>query len=205
MNPGILLVLCAPSGTGKSTLTRRLLDRHPNFAFSISCTTRAPRPGEVDGREYHFLSKEEFLRRQAAGYFAEWAQVHGNLYGTPKAATLELLAAGRDVLFDIDVQGARQLRQSLGHGAYVFLFPPSPEELRQRLLRRGTEDAASLARRMEGAKEEIAASSDFDYWIINDDLDAAFVRVEAIYLAEKSRPRYQDAWRTTFWQQWGLP
>ena len=202
---GILFVLCAPSGTGKSTLVRRLVAECPNFAFSVSCTTRAPRPGERDGVDYHFLSREEFLRRREAGFFAEWAEVHGNLYGTPKAATLELLAQGRDVLFDIDVQGARQLRASLGAGAYVFLFPPSPQELHSRLTRRGTEDAETLARRMAAAKEEIAHSPEFDYWIVNDDLEDAYRRLKAVYLAEKCRPRYQEAWQRTVWNTWGLP
>jgi guanylate kinase len=202
---GILFVLCAPSGTGKSTLVRRLVAECPNFAFSVSCTTRAPRPGERDGVDYHFLSREEFLRRREAGFFAEWAEVHGNLYGTPKAATLELLAQGRDVLFDIDVQGARQLRASLGAGAYVFLFPPSPQELHSRLTRRGTEDAETLARRMAAAKEEIAHSPEFDYWIVNDDLEDAYQRLKAVYLAEKCRPRYQEAWQRTVWNTWGLP
>ncbi len=201
---GILFVLCAPSGTGKSTLVRRLVAEFPNFAFSVSCTTRAPRPSERDGHDYHFLSHEEFIRRRETGFFAEWAEVHGNLYGTPKAATLELLAAGRDVLFDIDVQGARQLRSSLGQGAYVFLFPPSPEELSRRLLGRGTETPQSLARRMAAAKDEIAHSPEFDYWIVNDDLETAYQQLRAIYLAEKCRPQYQHAWQHIVQQAWGL-
>jgi guanylate kinase len=201
---GILFVLCAPSGTGKSTLVRRLVAECPNFAFSVSCTTRPPRPGERDGVDYHFLSREAFLQRRDAGFFAEWAEVHGNLYGTPKAATLELLVQGRDVLFDIDVQGARQLRTSLGAGAYVFLFPPSPEELHRRLTHRGTEDPETLARRMAAAKEEIAHCPEFDYWIVNDDLEDAYQRLKAVYLAEKCRPRYQEAWQRTIWNAWGL-
>lgn len=202
---GILFVLCAPSGTGKSTLVRRLVAEHPNFAFSVSCTTRAPRPGERDGEDYHFLSREEFVARQQAGFFAEWAEVHGNLYGTPKEAALNLLAQGRDVLFDIDVQGAQQLRDSLGAGAYVFLFPPSPQELHSRLTRRGTEDADTLARRMAAAKEEIAHSPEFDYWIVNEDLEDAYQRLKAVYLAEKCRPRYHETWQRTVWNAWSLP
>ena len=113
---GVLLVVCAPSGTGKTTLIQRLRDEFPNFAYSISCTTRAPRGHETDGKDYHFLSVEEFLRRREAGCFAEWANVHGNLYGTPLAPALETLKAGQDVLFDIDVQGAAQLHLSLPRG-----------------------------------------------------------------------------------------
>ena len=128
-SPGMMLVISAPSGAGKSTLIRHLASTFDMFAFSVSCTTRAPRPGEQDGREYHFLDQEEFLRRRNAGYFAEWAEVHGNYYGTPRRATEELLAAGRDVIFDIDVQGARQLRENMGQGCYVFVFPPSRQVL----------------------------------------------------------------------------
>ena len=139
---GVLLVICAPSGTGKTTLVQRLREEFPNFAYSISCTTRAPRGREVDGKDYHFLSVEEFLRRREAGYFAEWANVHGNYYGTPLAPVLETLKAGNDVLFDIDVQGAAQLRLTLPRGQYVFLFPPSMSELERRLRGRGTDDEA---------------------------------------------------------------
>ena len=130
---GIVLVLCAPSGTGKTTLTRRLLTEFPRFAFSVSYTTRKPRNGEVDGKDYHFVTVEAFLRLRDAGFFAEWAEVHGNFYGTPLKATLDLLDEGRDVLFDIDVQGARQLRASLQRGRYVFIMPPSRDELEHRL------------------------------------------------------------------------
>lgn len=130
---GVLLVVCAPSGTGKTTLIQRLRDEFPNFAYSISCTTRAPRGHETDGEDYHFLSVEEFLRRREAGFFAEWANVHGNYYGTPLAPVLETLKAGQDVLFDIDVQGAAQLHLSLPRGQYVFLLPPSLSELERRL------------------------------------------------------------------------
>ena len=145
---GVLLVVCAPSGTGKTTLIQRLRDEFPNFAYSISCTTRAPRGHETDGKDYHFLSVEEFLRRREAGFFAEWANVHGNYYGTPLAPVLETLKAGQDVLFDIDVQGAAQLHLSLPRGQYVFLLPPSLSELERRLRGRGTDDEASIARRL---------------------------------------------------------
>ena len=136
---GVVLVLCAPSGTGKTTLVRRLREEFPQFAYSVSCTTRAPREGEVDGRDYHFLTHEEFVRRRDAGFFAEWAEVHGNFYGTPLAATLATIEAGQDLLFDIDVQGAAQLRTSLPQGTYVFILPPSRVELERRLRSRGTD------------------------------------------------------------------
>ena len=159
---GVLLVVCAPSGTGKTTLIQRLRDEFPNFAYSISCTTRAPRGHETDGKDYHFLSVEEFLRRREAGFFAEWANVHGNYYGTPLAPVLETLKAGQDVLFDIDVQGAAQLHLSLPRGQYVFLLPPSLSELERRLRGRGTDDEASIARRLSNAASEIRQAHWFD-------------------------------------------
>ncbi len=202
-NSGMMLVISAPSGTGKSTLIRRLTAEFKAFAFSVSCTTRAPRPGEVDGREYHFLTREEFERRRDAGFFAEWAEVYGNFYGTPRQATVDLLDAGRDIIFDIDVQGARQLKANMGQGCYVFVFPPSREVLERRLTGRGTDRSETIARRLAEARNEIADSSWFDYWIVNDDLQLAYERLRAIYLAEKIRPAYQQAWREELARQWG--
>lgn len=203
-NAGLMLVICAPSGAGKSTLIRRLTKEFPTFAFSISCTTRAPRAGEADGREYHFLTADEFLARRDAGYFAEWAEVHGNFYGTPKQATEDLLAAGRDLIFDIDVQGAAQIKASMGRGSFVFIFPPSRDVLEQRLTGRGTDNPETIARRLAGAKAEIAASAGFDHWIVNDDLDHAYAQLRAVYLAEKTRPAHQAAWRKTVAAQWEI-
>lgn len=203
-NAGLMLVICAPSGTGKSTLIRRLTKEFPTFAFSISCTTRAPRAGEVDGREYHFLTTDEFMARRDSGYFAEWAEVHGNFYGTPKQATEDLLAAGRDLIFDIDVQGAAQLKASMSRGSFVFIFPPSRTALEQRLTGRGTDSPETIARRLAGAKAEIEASSWFDHWIVNDDLDRAHAQLRAVYLAEKTRPAHQAAWREIVTAQWGI-
>ena len=200
---GLMLVISAPSGTGKSTLIRRLTKEFKAFAFSVSCTTRAPRPGEVDGREYHFLTREEFLERRERGFFAEWAEVHGNFYGTPRKATIELLNAGRDIIFDIDVQGARQLKENLGQGCYVFVFPPSREALERRLTGRGTDGPEVIARRLAGARREIGDSHWFDHWIVNDNLDQAYDQLRAVYLAEKTRPAYQQVWRDDLSRQWG--
>ena len=202
-NTGMMLVISAPSGTGKSTLIRRLTAEFKAFAFSVSCTTRAPRPGEVDGREYHFLTREEFEARRDNGFFAEWAEVHGNLYGTPRQATLDLLGAGRDVIFDIDVQGARQLKASMGQGCYVFIFPPSREVLERRLTGRGTDSAEVVARRLAAARGEVMDSHWFDHWIVNDDLQLAYDQLRAVYVAEKTRPAYQHAWREDLNRQWG--
>ncbi len=204
MNPGMMLVISAPSGTGKSTLIRRLTTEFSAFAFSVSCTTRSPRPGEVDGREYHFLTREDFEQRRDQGFFAEWAEVYGNLYGTPRQATMDLLVQGRDIIFDIDVQGARQLKDSMGQGCFVFIFPPSRETLEKRLTGRGTDKAETLARRLAAAQHEITDSQWFDHWIINDDLDTAYQQLRAVYLAEKTRPSYQAAWRADLVRQWEL-
>lgn len=204
-NTGMMLVISAPSGTGKSTLIRRLTAEFPGFAFSVSCTTRPPRPGEIDGREYHFLSHDEFLHRRDQGFFAEWAEVHGNFYGTPRRAAYDLLAAGRDIIFDIDVQGAAQLKETMGQGSYVFIFPPSREALVGRLTGRGTDSADVVARRLANADREIADSHWFDHWIVNDDLDRAYNQLRAIYLAAKTAPACLHSWREAFDRTWRLP
>ncbi|HIW78076.1 MAG TPA: guanylate kinase [Candidatus Bilophila faecipullorum] len=190
---GVPLIICAPSGTGKTTLVQRLRQEFPNFAYSVSCTTRAPRGQEVDGKDYHFLSVEEFLRRRDAGAFAEWANVHGNYYGTPLGPVLDTLKAGRDLLFDIDVQGAAQLHLSLPRGVYVFLLPPSMSELERRLRGRGTDEEASIARRLANADAEIRQAHWFDAWIVNDDLDAAYDHLRAVYLAATLNPAHRPA------------
>ena len=186
---GVALVLCAPSGTGKSTLTRRLLEEFPRLRFSLSATTRAPRDSEVHGREYLFLSQDEFLARREAGDFAEWAEVHGNFYGTPLRETVTLLEQGQDMLFDIDVQGAGQLRPILPNGLFVFCFPPSLAALEARLRGRGTDGQASILRRLATARREIALAHWFDAWIVNDDLAQAYDLLRAAYLSASLAPR----------------
>ena len=179
---GVLLVVCAPSGTGKTTLIQRLRDEFPNFAYSISCTTRAPRGHETNGEDYHF---------------PEWATVPGNYYGTPLAPVLETLNPGQDVLFDIDVQGAAQLHLSLPRGQYVFLLPPSLSELERRLLGRGTDDEASIARRLSNAASEIRQAHWFDAWIVNDNLDKAYDELRAVYLASTLHPAHRPGLANT--------
>lgn len=186
---GLLFVVCAPSGAGKSTLLSALCREFPELSFSVSATTRTPRPGEVDGRDYHFMSVEEFSRLRDTGHFAEWAKVHGNFYGTPMRPVVDQLASGKDVLFDIDVAGADQLRQVFSDGAYVFILPPSRDELARRLSGRGTETSETLARRLANAAGEIAQAARFDYLVVNDDLETALDRLRAVYLAERSRTR----------------
>jgi guanylate kinase len=186
---GFLFVVCAPSGAGKSTLLSALRREFPELTFSVSATTRAPRPGETDGRDYHFMSEQEFSRLRDTGHFAEWARVHGNFYGTPMRPVVDLLASGKDVLFDIDVAGADQLRQVFTEGAYVFILPPSRQELARRLSGRGTETPEAVAKRLANAAGEIAQAGRFDYLVVNDDLETALDRLRAVYLAERSRTR----------------
>ena len=152
---GIALVLSAPSGAGKTTLVKRLLAEFPHIGYSVSCTTRQPRQGEVDGKDYIFLSHEEFEQRRVQGYFAEWAEVHGNFYGTPLAPVKEKLHQGQAVLFDIDVQGAAQLKLSLSEATFAFILPPSLHELENRLRGRGLDDEPTIARRLVNARSEI--------------------------------------------------
>jgi guanylate kinase len=183
---GILLVLSSPSGAGKSTLSRRLLDSDPNITMSVSATTRAPRPNEIDGRDYYFVSKDEFARMVAAGAFLEHATVFGNSYGTPKAAVEDALAAGRDVLFDIDWQGTQQLAQTAKDDLVrVFILPPSRRELERRLHTRAEDSAEVVAARMAKANDEISHWAEYDYILLNDDIERAQGQLEAILAAER--------------------
>ena len=188
MRQGIALVLSAPSGAGKTTLIRRLAAEFPGIGYSVSCTTRAPREGEVDGRDYIFLSRAAFEERRAAGDFAEWAEVHGNLYGTPLAPVREMLAQGRDILFDIDVQGAAQLRLNLEGACFIFILPPSMAELERRLRLRGQDDEAAIERRLANAQSELREAAWYDALVVNDDLDAAYDRLRAAYVAATLAP-----------------
>lgn len=184
---GLSLIVCAPSGAGKTTLIGRLREEFP-LQFSVSCTTRVPRAGEVDGRDYHFLSREEFIAQRDSGLFAEWAEVHGNFYGTPLKPLRERLACGEDMLFDIDVQGAAQLALTLPESRFVFIFPPSLKELEARLRKRGADSEESILLRLANARNEIRQSHWFDAWIINDDLDKAYDELRAFYLSSTLGP-----------------
>ena len=199
---GVLLIVCAPSGAGKTTLTRRLREEFPCFGFSVSCTTRAPRQGEVDGIDYHFLSESEFLARRHNGYFAEWANVYGNLYGTPLAPVRDALSRGEDMLFDIDVQGAAQLRLTLPHGRFAFILPPSMTELTSRLRSRGTDSEDAVARRLATAETEMRQAHWFDSWIVNDDLDTAYDALRAVYLAATLEPSLAPQRVTSIIEGW---
>ena len=188
---GILFLISAPSGGGKSTLLKMLSDE-PDFVYSISCTTRSPRPGEVDGHDYHFLSVTEFERRIAAGDFIEHAQVHGNFYGTLRQTIFESMGSGRDVLMDVDIQGAARIRAD-GDARLqaalvdVFLMPPSMDEVRRRLLKRGTETPEQLDVRLRNAKTEMAAWREYRYTIVSGTPMQDFENFRAIMQAERMR------------------
>lgn len=194
---GLLIILSSPSGAGKSTLSRRLRDWDPTISFSVSATTRTPREGEVDGQDYHFLSEERFKRDVAAGEMLEHAHVFGNFYGSPKGPVETAINAGRDVLFDIDWQGAQQIRNSaLGaHTLSIFLLPPSIRELHRRLETRGQDSPDVIARRMQKSWDEISHWDGYDFVLVNDDLDATVARLRTIIEATRLR-RGQQPWLT---------
>ncbi|MEJ7728339.1 MAG: guanylate kinase [Polyangiaceae bacterium] len=183
----LLLIVSSPSGAGKTTLCSKLRSTYPDLRFSVSHTTRKPRPRELDGREYHFVDTPTFEEMVRAGAFAEWARVHGHLYGTSLKEIEIARTSHHGVIFDIDYQGARQIKATVEGAVGVFLLPPSLEELERRLRGRGTEDEATTRRRLTAAKSEIAHYGLFDYVIVNDDIDHAFERLRAIVLSERSR------------------
>ncbi|WP_203310226.1 MULTISPECIES: guanylate kinase [Sphingomonas] len=183
---GVLFVLSSPSGAGKSTIARKLLAADPELAMSVSATTRPMRPGEVEGKDYHFVDLEEFRRMVAEDEFLEWAHVFNHRYGTPRAQVESMLAAGKDVLFDIDWQGAQQLFQIAGGDVVrVFIFPPSMEELRSRLTNRNTDSAEVIEARMARAANEVSHWDGYDYVLVNDDVERCFEGVRTILAAER--------------------
>jgi guanylate kinase len=189
---GMLLILSSPSGAGKTTLARRLLAADPSLRMSISLTTRAPRPGEMEGVDYYFVDKAEFDRRRQAGELLEWAEVFGASYGTPKAQVLGLIEAGTDVVFDIDWQGARQLKRQLPTDVVrVFILPPDGKALEQRLRARKQDTDAAVARRLKAAANEIAHWSEYDYVLVNADLDVTFANLTGIVAAERLKRQRQ--------------
>ena len=189
----LLLILSSPSGAGKTTLTRKLEERFPELLFSVSHTTRKPRANEVDGRDYYFIDRETFVKKAAAGDFLEWAEVHGNLYGTStnEVARAKAACVGpagcRGMIFDIDYQGARQIRAREPQVVSVFILPPSMEELLRRLRWRASETEEVVQRRFHVAEQEIEQYAFFDYLILNDNLEDAFAHLSSVILAERSR------------------
>ena len=186
MNP-FPLILSSPSGGGKTTIARLLLERRSDVGYSVSCTTRSPRPGEVNGKDYFFLSRDEFEARRAANEFAESAVVHGNLYGTLRGEVRRVLASGLHVIMDIDVQGARQFANAFPQSVLVFLVPPSADVLIERLRARQTEDHAKLLVRLQSAREELREIGSYQYVVVNDDLEQAYMQVASIVDAETVR------------------
>jgi guanylate kinase len=185
----LLLILSSPSGAGKTTLTRMLQERFPELRFSVSHTTRKPRTGEVDGRDYHFVDRGRFCELVAEGAFVEWAEVHGNLYGTSVAEIERARSTPgcRGMIFDIDFQGARQIRAKVHDAVGVFILPPSMQELERRLRGRASDAEEVIQRRFQAAKREIDHYALFDYVIVNDDLTTAFEHLGSIVLAERSK------------------
>jgi guanylate kinase len=195
---GLLLVVSSPSGAGKTSLTKRLVADCAEVSLSVSVTTRSPRPGEIDGREYHFVSQAEFRRMVEADAFLEWAEVHEHRYGTPRAPSEAALADGRDILFDIDWQGARAIAaRAPADTVRVFVLPPSMAELARRLHTRAQDTEAVIARRLARAKGEIARWTEYDYVIVNVDFDAAYMELAEIYRAERRR-RSRNPWLEGF-------
>jgi len=185
---GLMFVLSSPSGAGKSTLARQLLANDKKIELSISVTTRERRPSELDGVHYHFIDQTQFAKMAERGELLEWAEVHGNYYGTPRDPVEQALSSGRDVLFDIDWQGTRQIAEKMPDDLVrVFILPPTMAELEARLKRRAEDDAATIRRRLQGAREEIEKWSDYDYVIVNKDIETAFSDVKAILAAERIR------------------
>lgn len=184
---GLLIVVSGASGTGKGTVCKKILADLPEVAYSVSATTRKPRPGEVDGREYYFLSREEFQTWIAEEKFLEYAEVYGNFYGTPLNKIEERLNRGEDILLEIDVQGALNVKQKCPEGIYIFLLPPSLEELKRRIEGRGTENPESLSRRLKNAVAEIKIGLQYNYVVVNDSVDDAAAQIKAILTAERCK------------------
>lgn len=186
-HPGELFIISGPSGAGKGTICKHLLEDAENMVLSISATTREPREGEVHGESYYFIDKETFVTRIEEGGFLEYAEVFDNYYGTPKENVVEKLAQGIDVVLEIDIQGAKKVKESYPEGIFIFILPPSLKELRRRLIGRGTDSMEVIEKRLSKSLDEIREIHAYDYFVINDDLDVAVAEVEAIVTAEHDR------------------
>jgi guanylate kinase len=186
---GSLFIVSAPSGTGKTTLCRKAVSSLPNLSFSVSYTTRLPRKGEVNDRDYTFITRQEFSRMADRGEFLEWAEVHGELYGTSHKRVGKLMDAGNDVLLDIDTQGAQQIKEKEPEGTYIFILPPSLETLKERLQNRMTDSPEKIEKRLRKAIEEIKTFRIYDYVILNDRLESALKEFEAVILSQRVRTK----------------
>ncbi len=186
-NSGLLIVISGPSGAGKGTICKALLKKNPEIHVSVSATTRSPRAGEVHGENYYFLTMEEFKERLERDQFLEYAKVYDNYYGTPKENVMEQLQKGKDVLLEIDTEGALKVKEKFPEGVFIFILPPKIEDLKSRIVGRGTESDEDIKKRLEAAKEEIQKIHEYNYGVINDDVDRATEDVQSILLAEKLR------------------
>ncbi len=186
---GILLVITAPSGTGKTTIYRRLMGKRADLSFCVSCTTRKKRRGEREGVDYHFIGRKHFEEKVKQGNFIEWAEVHGELYGTDKKAFTKCIESGRVCIFDLDVQGALNFIKGFPEAVTVFIEPPSIDSLRDRLLKRGTEDTIAIKRRLNNAKKELEKKSYFQYIVVNKKIDDAVDEIERIIVEEFKKKR----------------
>ncbi len=192
---GVIFIVSAPSGAGKTTLVTRLLAAVSDLMLSVSYTTRLPRHGEIDGRDYRFVSRERFVTMRKRNAFAEWAEVHGSLYGTPRRPLERIVRGGRDILLDIDVQGARQLRKWYRGAVAIFVLPPSWKELRNRLTRRGTDRQDEIRRRLENARYELRELRQYDYFILNRDIRESLEGMKSIVRAERLKVARIKKWR----------
>lgn len=184
---GLLIVISAPSGTGKTTLCHMLLKTFPDMEFSVSYTTRKPRLGEINGKDYFFVDRETFERMIEEGDFLEWAEVYGNLYGTSRSQVTKALETGKDILLDIDTQGALQVKKNFPEAVLIFILPPSLTELERRLRSRGTDDEETIEKRLKIARDEIEKALYYDYLVVNDVLEVAFEKLRSIITAEKCK------------------
>ncbi|MCL6639540.1 MAG: guanylate kinase [Firmicutes bacterium] len=198
---GILLVLSGPSGAGKGTLCRALLEKEPSMQLSISATTRLPRGDEQDGVHYHFTTRDVFQEMIQNDQLLEWAEVYGNYYGTPRRAVYEVLAQGRDVILEIDIQGALQVKEKIESAVLVFVAPPSPAELRRRLVGRATDSLEEIEKRLSCTAKEMKLARRYNYVVINDEVERAVARLQSIVQAEKCRPRYFENFFDQFSRQ----
>jgi guanylate kinase len=184
---GLLIVISGPSGAGKGTICKSFMDRNKNVALSVSATTRAPRNGEVEGINYYFMTKEEFKDKIHTNDFLEYAEVYDNYYGTPKSNVEEILESGKDVILEIDIQGALKVKENTEEGVFIFILPPSMQELKKRIINRGSETQESLMKRFKSAYKEINFISKYNYAVVNDKLEMAVEKLEAIISAERCR------------------
>ena len=186
-NRGNLIILSGPSGVGKGTILSALMTDYDDIHYSISATTRKPRSGEKDGNDYYFMSEDKFKSLVEKDEFLEWAKVHNNYYGTPKKYVEENLDQGEDVILEIDIQGAHQIKEKYPEGVFIFLLPPSLEELKSRIYQRGTETEKAIKTRLKNAKKEMSTVEDYDYAIVNDEIKTTVNKLKSIIIAERCR------------------